>query len=76
MIKQTWAVTIFTGFYLIVALAVSIMVGNNEFILYLALAPFLMAGAADECLPCVKVIIHKRACSKRLSSLYKTSFKG
>ena len=42
--KPTWVVALFTAFYLMVSLIVAIMTGCNEFILYLALTPFLMAG--------------------------------
>lgn len=37
---------IFTGLYLVTALTASIIMGSNEFILYIALAPFLMGGVA------------------------------
>ncbi len=40
--KQTWLVVIFTALYLAIALVVAITTGTLEFILYLALAPFMM----------------------------------
>ncbi len=42
--KQIWAVSIFTGLYLVASLVAAVMIGNNEFILYLALAPVLVVG--------------------------------
>lgn len=44
--KQTWAVSIFTGIIWATALAASIILGCKEFMLYLAVAPFLMGGLA------------------------------
>ncbi len=44
--KQTWAVALFTGLYLISALAYAMATESYEFILYLALTPFLVWGIA------------------------------
>lgn len=44
--KQIWAVSIFTGFYLMAAFAAAILMGNKEFMFYLAATPFLIAGVA------------------------------
>lgn len=42
--KQTWTILIFTGFYLMAALVAAIMIGSKEFMLYLAVTPFLVGG--------------------------------
>ena len=44
--KQTWAVSIFTGIIWTTALAASIILGCKEFMLYLVVAPFLMVALA------------------------------
>lgn len=43
--KQHWAVLIFTVGFLATAFIASVLLGSKEFMLYLALAPFLVAGA-------------------------------